>query len=126
MGRLAGEYLTGLGFSRLVYMPSDVQGKERKLARPYYGPYRVLQVTPTNAEVVLIDKPRDPSIFVSLSRVRKCYEEMADETWTGPREKRKRKSQKRPATPSSSDPPPLTLLLRASPLWPLRRHLNGS
>ena len=75
----------------MVFMPSEVQGKERKLARPYHGPYRVLKATPTNVEVTLIDCPEDPSIFVSLSRVRRCYDEMDDVSWTGPRKKRKRK-----------------------------------
>ena len=67
----------------MVFMPSKVQGKNRKLARPYHGPYRVLKVTPTNAEVALIDRPRNPSIFVSLTRIRRCYEEMDDQSWTG-------------------------------------------
>ncbi len=34
----------------MMYMPS---GKDRKLARPDHGPYRVLNITPTNDEVVL-------------------------------------------------------------------------
>jgi hypothetical protein len=93
----------------MVYMPSDVQGKERKLARPYHGPYRVLKVTPTNAEVILVDRPKDPSIFVSLSRVRQCYEEMEDRSWTGPRKKRKRKCRRAkttsPSTSSEGLPP---------------------
>ena len=29
----------------MVYMPIEKQGKARKVARPYYGPYRVLKVT---------------------------------------------------------------------------------
>ena len=58
----------------MVFMPSRVQGKDRKLARPYHGPYSVLKVTPTNAEVALIDRARNPSIFVSLTRIRRCYE----------------------------------------------------
>ncbi len=95
----------------MVYMPSEVQGKDRKLARPYHGPYRVLNITPTNAEVVLIDQPRDPPIFVSLSRVRHCYEEMADVSWSGPRRKRRRRRRTRSkAGASGSDavvePPP--------------------
>ena len=75
-------------------MPSKVQGKDRKLARPYHGPYRVLNVTPTNAEVALIDRPRNPSIFVSLTRVRRCYDDMDDHSWTG----NDKKSQKKPST----------------------------
>ena len=34
----------------MIYMPSVVTGKARKLARPYYGPYRVLSATPMNIE----------------------------------------------------------------------------
>ncbi len=40
----------------MVYMPSEVQGNDRKLARPYHSPYRVVNVMPTNAEVVLVDQ----------------------------------------------------------------------
>jgi len=58
----------------MIYMPSVVTGKTRKLARPYYGPYRVLSVTPTNIEAQLVDKPDTDSIFVAVSRVRPCYQ----------------------------------------------------
>ena len=77
----------------MVFMPSKVQGKDRKLARPYHGPYRVLNVTPTNAEVTLIDRPRNPSIFVSLTRVRRCYDDMDDHSWTGSDKKSQKKAQ---------------------------------
>ena len=36
----------------------------RKLARPFYG---VLNVTPTNVEVRLVDSPTDELIFVNLN-----------------------------------------------------------
>ena len=35
----------------LVYMPHEVRGNAWKFARPFHGPYRVISVTPTNAEV---------------------------------------------------------------------------
>ncbi len=54
-----------------------------KLARPFHGPFRVLSLTPTNAEVRLVDEPKSQSIFVSLNRVRKCYEELPDQSWRG-------------------------------------------
>ena len=97
-----------VGDRAMVYMPSSVQGKERKLARPYHGPYWVLKVTPTNVEVSLIDHPQEPPIFVSLNRVRRCYEEMEDHSWTGPRKKRKRGRRSRTQgslTSSLPDPP---------------------
>ena len=79
----------------MVRMPGEVKGKSRKFARPYHGPFRVVSVTPTNAEVVLVDKPDEDTIFVSLKRVRPCYEELPDISWTGHSgvKSRKRKSQ---------------------------------
>ncbi len=63
----------------MVQMPSECQGKDWKLARPFHGPYRVLQVTPTNVEVRLVDQPKSDSIFVALERVRRCYPEQGDQ-----------------------------------------------
>ena len=39
----------------MVYTPSEKQGKDWKLTRPYYGPYRILSITPTNVEVKLAE-----------------------------------------------------------------------
>ena len=75
----------------MVFMPIETQGRDWKLAHPYHTPYRVLNVTPTSVEISLIDKPKDPSIFVSLDRVTPCYSELGDCSWTG-RKKRKTKS----------------------------------
>ena len=67
----------------MVHMPSEIQGKTWKFARPFHGPYRILSLTPTNAEVRLVDDPKSASIFVSLNRVRKCYDELPDLSWQG-------------------------------------------
>ena len=67
----------------MVFMPSETTGKDRKLARPYHGPYRVVSLTATNAEVKLIENPKESSIFVALDRLRKCYPEQSNATWTG-------------------------------------------
>ena len=77
----------------LVHMPHEATGKAAKLARPFFGPYRVLGVTSTNAEVRLVDKPDDPPIFVSLGRIRPCYEEIPDVSWSGhsPRKRRRKR-----------------------------------
>ena len=68
----------------MVHFPNQVTGKAWKLARPYFGPYKVLTLTPTNVEVQLLNSPHDSPIFVSLDRVRLCYEEMTDDVWAGP------------------------------------------
>ena len=94
----------------MAYMPSDVQGQDRKLARLFHGPYCVLAVTPTNAEVRLVGQPTGESIFVSLDRVRRCYLEQGDETWTGKRghPSRKRRVHKEIAAPANQELPAAT------------------
>ena len=100
--RLANEVELKVGDRVMVYMPSELQGDEHKLRRPYYGPYRVLNVTETNAEVRLIDTPNDDPIFVNLNRVRLCHLEQGITTWTGEKKKRRRKK-KKPAPTESVD-----------------------
>ena len=58
----------------MVYHPGVDEGKAWKFARPFYRPSEILALTPTNAEVSL----SDPSIFVSLDRVRPRYSEMSN------------------------------------------------
>ena len=86
---------------------SDVQGRDRKLARLFHGPYCVLAVTPTNAEVRLVGQPTGESIFMSLDCVRRCYQEQGDETWTGKRghPSRKRRVHKEIAAPANQELP---------------------
>ena len=55
----------------MVIIPGSVQSKERKLSRPYHSPYRVFKMTPVNAEVTLVDQPRDH--FISSSQVCHYY-----------------------------------------------------
>ena len=64
-----------IGGRAMVHMPGQVQGNAWKFARPYFGLYEVIGVTPTNAEDCLLNHPTDPTIFVSLDRVQKCYED---------------------------------------------------
>ena len=75
----------------LVFMPSETKGKNRKLCRPFHGPYRIVSLTDCNAEVQLMDGKKE-SIFVSLHRLRPCPGELADDIlWTGSRRKRSKK-----------------------------------
>ena len=54
----------------MVLMPTEAKGEKRKLAWPFHGPFRVLIVTPTNAEVRVVNDSKAASIFVALHRVR--------------------------------------------------------
>lgn len=85
----------------MVYMPSDVQGKDWKLSRPFHGPYRVLTVTPTNAEVKLVSDPGQQSIFVNLDRIRPCYPELENDEWVGSNGKKKKRTRKSCTEPGS-------------------------
>ena len=69
----------------MVYMPSALTGKAWKLARPYHGPYRVVSVT---VEARLIDTPDADTIFVAVNRVRHCYPEQTNISWTGQRKRK--------------------------------------
>ena len=84
----------------MVYMSGEVKGKAWKFARPYHGLYRLLSLTPTNAEVRLVDRPSEKSKFVPLDRVRSCHPEMTDTVWTGHRLKRRCKPTSKAAKPA--------------------------
>lgn len=76
----------------MIYMPHEASGKQRKLALPYHGPYRVLDVTPSGVSVRPVDRPKDEPILVNLERVTKCPEVLLDVWWLGPRRKRKQRA----------------------------------
>ena len=63
-----------------------------------------MALTPTNAEVKLADSIDDPSIFVALDRLRPCYPEIPDTSWTGRRKTRKRKSERSPTSRAPPEP----------------------
>ena len=54
-----------VGDRLLVYIPSEVKGKNWKLKRPFHGPYCIISLTNCNAEVQLLNG-KEELIFVSL------------------------------------------------------------
>lgn len=76
----------------MVFMPSEVKGKKRKLALPHQGPYRILDITTTGASVRPVDCPKQQPIFVNLSRVTKCPKELPDTSWRGKQRTYRRRS----------------------------------
>ena len=87
--RHAGEAKFKVGERVMVYMPGEVSGNKWKIARPYHGPYRILSVTPTNADVQLVENQGEPALFVAISRLRRCYPELPDTSWTGTKKRRR-------------------------------------
>ena len=71
----------------MVYMPHEHQGKNRKLALPYHGPFRILEVQPNCVVVRPVDEPDDQPIRVSMDRVTVCPDELPDVSWLGPKAK---------------------------------------
>ena len=105
----------------MVLMPTELKGEKRKLARPFHGPFRVLTVTPTNAEVRLVDDPKAAPIFVALDRVRLCYPEQGDVTWTGTSRRRAVTRSRK----SNSDHTPSTPHVRSGPVTRSMTHANS-
>ena len=53
----------------MVYMPVERTGKNRKLSRPYFGPYQVLEVHPNSLTMRPVDHPNEQSIRVNQDQV---------------------------------------------------------
>ena len=89
----------------LVHMPAEMQGKERKLSRPFHGPYLITALTDCNAEVQLVGSTQ-ATIFVSLDRVRPCPKEVgSDVAWTGKSKSPKRARSSNRQTQNSGTTP---------------------
>ena len=77
----------------MVYMPTQVGGKLKKLNRFNYGPYKIVSLTDNDAQVELCTDP-EQKLFINLDRLVPVPIELATtETFVG--EKRKRKSVRR-------------------------------
>jgi len=61
-----------LGEWVLVRFPADESGKNRKLSRPWHGPYRVTGINSPDISVVKVYYPQDKQITVHQSRVKYC------------------------------------------------------
>ena len=64
-----------------VYKPSAKSCKSYKFARPFHGPYWIIQLHDGGADVTLVDRPKEPSIRVPFERLCVCPEEVPDVSW---------------------------------------------
>ena len=74
----------------MVFMPKEARSKNRKLALPYHGPYRVLEVRQNCLLVQPVDRPDDEPILVNMDRVVECSEELPNTSWLGKQRHRSR------------------------------------
>ena len=64
-----------------VYMPAAKACKAYKFARPFYGPYRIIEQSQTGVVVRPVDKPQADSIRVAYNRIRHCADSIPDMFW---------------------------------------------
>ena len=64
-----------------LFKPVDKTGPLRKFARPYHGPFRVMEMDVNTARIRRIDKPEEDAILVALDRLRQCPSEVPDTFW---------------------------------------------
>ena len=82
--RNCNNYQYRVGDWVLIRFPSDETGKQRKLSRPWHGPYRVITVNDTNLTAVKVQFPREDAIKVHTDRAKPCPEEfIAGYYWYG-------------------------------------------
>ena len=56
----------------MIRFPQEETGANRKLSRPWHGPYRIESISPTGVVAVKIYFPQEGSIQVHTQRVTKC------------------------------------------------------
>ena len=61
-----------LGEWILIKLPHEESGKQRKLSRPWHGPYRIMKLTDTDVTAIKIYFPEDVTIKVHQNRVSPC------------------------------------------------------
>ncbi|XP_065905553.1 uncharacterized protein [Dysidea avara] len=65
----------------LVYIPAAKACKAYKFARPFHGPYRILEQNEIGVTICPVDKPHAEPIQVAYDRVRHCSELLPDKFW---------------------------------------------
>ena len=61
-----------------VYMPSAKACKAYKFARPFYGPYQIIEQSETGVVVRPVDKPQAEPIRVAYDRIQRCSNAIPD------------------------------------------------
>ena len=75
-----------------LFKPADKTGEAKKFARPYHGPFRIIDLDVNTARIRRVDKPEEEAILVALNRLRRCPSEVSDEFWPPDKQKKRGKS----------------------------------
>ena len=86
--RNSSNYQYKVGDWVLICFTSDETGKQRKLSRPWHGPYKVITVNDTNLTATKVYFSREDTIKVHRVRAKPCPEGfMAGYYWYGNKRK---------------------------------------
>uniref|UniRef100_A0A914XA95 RNA-directed DNA polymerase n=1 Tax=Plectus sambesii TaxID=2011161 RepID=A0A914XA95_9BILA len=85
-----------VGERAFVHMPLETLNKDRKLSRPNYGPYEITAISDTNADLQLVDDDQ-VRLSVALDRLRPCYKEVPNISYTGRSKRRYVRRQRKEA-----------------------------
>ena len=61
-----------------LYKLAEQTGAKRKFARPFHGPYRLVEV---RTKIQPVDRPAEEPILVALNRLCRCPDEVGDMFW---------------------------------------------
>ena len=64
-----------------LYKPAEKSGEGRKLARPYHGPYRIIELNANNAQIRKVNQPDGDLLLVATDGLRRCQDEVEDMSW---------------------------------------------
>ena len=103
-----------VGDRTFLFKPAEKTGEARKFARPFHGPFRVVEIDVNTAKVRRLDRPQEEPILVAIDRLRRCPEEIADDYWPPDKKTKKGRKARAPqtrqtesvSTPTGSDNDP--------------------
>ena len=86
-----------------LFKPAEKTGETGKFARPFHGPFRIIELESNTVKIRRVDRPGEEPILVALDRLRRCPEELADNYW--PPDKTRERGTKKAATGSPTASP---------------------
>ena len=88
--KTAGVPLFRAGDRVFLYKPADTTGEGRKFARPFHGPYRLMELGANTAKIRRVDRPEEEPVLVSIDRLRRCPREVGEGFWPPDRSRKKK------------------------------------
>ena len=91
-----------------LFKSAEKSGQGRKFARPFHGPYRIVEMDNNTAKIRRVDQPQMEPILVAIDRLRNCLEEVVDGYWPSGRARGKARKSRPSATTTPNNNPQAT------------------